>query len=158
MTSTIITVAIELPDSICIPPNEFTVVTMLRRVSAQLLRPSDNEMPPLCFTITYSDDREDPDAAYVLGGQVLPDDSGYGQSIKPVRQHLCIDMAQTGKALREKASHCGLSAQKICGLLNLNRPESVYHWFQGKALPTVEHLYKLHLLLQCHMEDLLVAS
>ena len=40
--------------------------------------------------------------------------------------------------------------------LHLSCPQSVYRWFKGKVLPSVEHLCALSKLLNVHMEDLLV--
>ena len=40
--------------------------------------------------------------------------------------------------------------------LHLSYPQSIYRWFKGIILPSVDHLYVLSRLLKIHMEDLLV--
>lgn len=45
--------------------------------------------------------------------------------------------------------------QDIQNYLVLSCPQPVYRWFQGKTLPSVDHLYALSRLLGVHMEELL---
>ena len=40
--------------------------------------------------------------------------------------------------------------------LHLSFPQSIYRWFKGKILPSVEHLCALSRLLNVHMEEFLV--
>ena len=44
----------------------------------------------------------------------------------------------------------------IQAYLHLSCPQSIYRWFKGKILPSVDHLCALSRLLGVHMEDLLV--
>ena len=50
----------------------------------------------------------------------------------------------------------GYDVKYIQEYLHLSCPQSVYRWFRGKVLPSVEHLCALSKLLNVHMEDLLV--
>ena len=40
-------------------------------------------------------------------------------------------------------------------ILQLSCPQPIYRWFKGQILPSVDHLYVLSRVLNCHMEELL---
>lgn len=67
-----------------------------------------------------------------------------------------IDLIATGKRLKELAEKAGLSVRKIQYCLQLAYPQPIYRWYRGEILPSINHLYMLSLLLDVHMEDLLV--
>lgn len=67
-----------------------------------------------------------------------------------------ISMEKTGKRLGHLMRQGSYSVKDIQKLLDLACPQPVYRWLQGKALPTVDHLYILSGLFQIHMEELLV--
>lgn len=67
-----------------------------------------------------------------------------------------VDAGLTGKHLRNLILEKGLSVENIQKELNLQAPQSVYHWFYGKSLPRIEHLYALAILLETPIEGLLV--
>ena len=67
-----------------------------------------------------------------------------------------IDMEKTGKRLETMIRGAGYSVRDIQQYLRLTCPQSIYRWFKGKILPSVEHLCALSLLLGVHMEELLV--
>ncbi len=67
-----------------------------------------------------------------------------------------ISMEKTGKRLGHLMRQGRYSVKDIQKLLDLACPQPVYRWLQGKALPTVDHLYILSGLFQIHMEELLV--
>ncbi len=69
-----------------------------------------------------------------------------------------IDMQATGARLKRLASIQGYSVSAIQEYLHLSCPQPVYRWFQGKVLPTVDHLYMLSMLFEVHMEELLVPT
>lgn len=50
----------------------------------------------------------------------------------------------------------GYDVKDIQQYLHLSCPQSIYRWFKGKILPSVEHLSALSLLLGVHIEELLV--
>lgn len=66
-----------------------------------------------------------------------------------------IDVEQTGRWLKYCLKEAGYSVKEVQGYLHLECPQSIYRWFKGKMLPTVEHLYSLSKLLGVHMEELL---
>lgn len=69
-----------------------------------------------------------------------------------------IDMKQTGAQLKKKIKKAGYSVKDIQEILMLSCPQPVYRWFNGKVLPSVDHLYVLSRLLRVHMEELLVPA
>ena len=67
-----------------------------------------------------------------------------------------IDQIKTGIKLKKMLETAGYSVKDIQEYLHLSCPQSIYRWFKGKILPSVDHLYALSRLLNVHMEDLLV--
>ena len=65
-----------------------------------------------------------------------------------------LDLKQSGNLLRYQIRKSGYSVQDIQNYLVLSCPQPVYRWFQGKTLPSVDHLYALSRLLGVHMEEL----
>lgn len=67
-----------------------------------------------------------------------------------------IDQKKTGIKLKATLKEAGYSVKYIQEYLHLSCPQSIYRWFKGHILPSVEHLCALSNLLGVHMEDLLV--
>lgn len=67
-----------------------------------------------------------------------------------------IDPIKTGIKLKMLISAAGYEVKDIQEYLYLSCPQPVYRWFEGKILPSVEHLCALSKMLNVHMEDLLV--
>lgn len=67
-----------------------------------------------------------------------------------------IDQVKTGLKLKMMLRASGYDVKYIQEYLHLSCPQSIYRWFKGKALPSVEHLCALSKLLNVHMEELLV--
>lgn len=67
-----------------------------------------------------------------------------------------IDQVKTGIKLKMMLKAAGYDVKYIQEYLHLSCPQSIYRWFKGKVLPSVEHLCALSKLLNVHMEDLLV--
>ena len=51
-----------------------------------------------------------------------------------------LDLKQSGNLLRYQIRKSGYSVQDIQNYLVLSCPQPVYRWFQGKTLPSVDHL------------------
>ena len=67
-----------------------------------------------------------------------------------------IDQVQTGIKINLLLKMAGYDVKFVQSYLNLSCPQSIYRWFKGKVLPSVEHLHALSKLLNVHMEELLV--
>lgn len=69
-----------------------------------------------------------------------------------------IDKKKTGRNLRNLARLRNLSAADLQEALHLGCVQSVYHWFSGISLPTVDNLYVLSDLLGVPVDLLLVGD
>ena len=67
-----------------------------------------------------------------------------------------IDQTKTGIKLKMMLNAAGYSVRDIQEYLHLSYPQSIYRWFNGKILPSIDHLCALSKLLNVHMEELLV--
>lgn len=67
-----------------------------------------------------------------------------------------IDPIKTGAKIKMMLKAAGYEVRDVQKYLHLACPQSIYRWFKGKILPSVEHLCALSRLLNVHMEELLV--
>lgn len=67
-----------------------------------------------------------------------------------------IDQVKTGIKLKKMIDEAGYDVKYIQNYLQLSYPQSIYRWFKGMVLPSVENLCALSKLLHVHMEELLV--
>ena len=67
-----------------------------------------------------------------------------------------IDQIKTGAKIKKMLKASGYEVRDVQKYLHLSCPQSIYRWFKGKIIPSVEHLCALSKLLNVHMEDLLV--
>ena len=69
-----------------------------------------------------------------------------------------IDIKETGKNLKAMCRQANLSAQQIQQQLCLSCPQTVYKWFSGENIPSIENLFALSLLLGVTMEEIIVTK
>lgn len=69
-----------------------------------------------------------------------------------------IDKEKTGRQIRTLMERRGLSVQDVRAFLSLGCVQSIYHWFDGKSMPTLDNLYALSELLQVPMDMLVVGD
>ena len=69
-----------------------------------------------------------------------------------------IDKYRTGHLLKESLHSSQLTIKDLREILCMEYPRSIYRWFKGESLPTVDHFYALHLIFNRSMEDLLWTS
>ena len=67
-----------------------------------------------------------------------------------------IDQKKTGRYLKQLIQNAGLEVKDVQRILHLEYPQSIYRWFKGILLPSVDHLYVLSVVLGVHMEDMIV--
>ena len=48
--------------------------------------------------------------------------------------------------------------KEVQKFLELNTPQSIYHWFDGRSLPTIDNLYALSELFHLPVDALLVGD
>lgn len=69
-----------------------------------------------------------------------------------------IDIEETGKKLEFLAKRNGYSVKDIQEYLGLSCPQSIYRWYKGVILPSIDNLFRLSELYHMHMEDLLAKN
>ena len=72
--------------------------------------------------------------------------------------YLNIDMIKTGQKIKECIQKTGYTVKDLQKILKLSCPQSIYRWFKGQILPSVDHLYTSSRILGVHMEELIVAK
>ena len=71
------------------------------------------------------------------------------------RTYPVVDMLRTGQNIKMIMQAKGLSVKEIQKFLGLNTSQSIYHWFEGKSMPTLDNLYALSELFRMPMDMLL---
>ena len=67
-----------------------------------------------------------------------------------------VDMKKTGAHIKELCEKNNITVADIKRELNLKSPQSVYRWYYGYAIPTVDHLYTLACMLHVPVDELIV--
>ena len=69
-----------------------------------------------------------------------------------------IDIAKTGQNIKRIMQLNGLTVKDIQEFLELSTSQSIYHWFDGRNLPTMDNLYALSELFQLPVDAMLVGN
>lgn len=69
-----------------------------------------------------------------------------------------IDMEQTGIRIKKMCMVNGYSVRDLQDYLEISCPQSIYNWYHGKTLPSLDHMFVLSCLLHVPMSWLLVAE
>ena len=69
-----------------------------------------------------------------------------------------LDMYGTGQRIKGIMKDKGFSVKDIQNYLGLNAQQSIYHWFYGKSIPSVDNLYALSALFRVPIDDMLVGN
>lgn len=69
-----------------------------------------------------------------------------------------IDRVCTGKRIKRYMDALGLTARDIQDYLQLGSVQSVYHWLEGKSLPTMDNLFAMSVLLGATIDDLICSE
>lgn len=67
-----------------------------------------------------------------------------------------IDMQETGRQLKMECERRQVSPRELQEFLGLAALQSVYGWFQGRSLPSLDNFYALSRYLNMQMEELVV--
>ena len=67
-----------------------------------------------------------------------------------------IDIQQTGKKIKETCRQKGITVKTIQKELYIGSFQSIYAWFSGKTMPSLDNMYRLSRLLGVPMEALIV--
>lgn len=69
-----------------------------------------------------------------------------------------IDVEKTGRTMQELCKRRGITAKNIQEYMNFSNTQSVYNWFGGKTMPSLDNFYALSKLLGVPMETIIVSS
>ena len=67
-----------------------------------------------------------------------------------------ISKVETGRRIRKLMKERGISVREIQEEMELESPQAVYKWLNGRAVPGIENLLMLARLLRVPMEEMLV--
>lgn len=67
-----------------------------------------------------------------------------------------INLKKTGKNIYKFSQKKGITANNIQDFMNFACAQTIYRWFHGKSLPSLDNFYALSVLLGVNMETLLV--
>lgn len=67
-----------------------------------------------------------------------------------------IDVQETGRQLKRECDRRQVSPRELQEFLGLSALQSIYGWFQGRALPSLDNFYALSCYLGMRMEELVV--
>lgn len=71
---------------------------------------------------------------------------------------LVINVKKTGKRIHSSMKRAGFTVEGLQKELNLAAPQSIYHWINGRNLPTIDNLLIMSRLFDCKIDDLLVVE
>lgn len=74
------------------------------------------------------------------------------------KKYPMIDMPGTGQKIKHIMQKKGFTVKDIQEYLGLDTPQSVYHWLNGRNLPTLDNLYALSELFCMPIDMLLVGN
>ena len=69
-----------------------------------------------------------------------------------------IDRFRTGKLIKSMMEEKGITAKDIREYFNFSSVQSIYHWLEGKSLPTLDNIYGLSDLLGVPVDELLAGD
>ena len=69
-----------------------------------------------------------------------------------------IDMYNTGQNIKRIMRRKEMTVKDVQEYLGLAAPQSIYHWFAGRSLPTVDNLYALSELFGTPMDALVCGN
>lgn len=67
-----------------------------------------------------------------------------------------IDMVATGENINKIRKARGISVADLQAYFGMNNRNSIYKWFRGESLPTLENLYALSVYLEVSMDELVI--
>lgn len=67
-----------------------------------------------------------------------------------------INLAATGERINKKRKELGISVRVLQEYFGMNNCSSIYRWFRGESLPTLENMYALSVLFEVSMNELVV--
>lgn len=67
-----------------------------------------------------------------------------------------IDMAATGQNILRLRKNAGLSVRDLQEIFGFTTPQAIYKWQHGTALPTIDNLVVLSVVLEVSIDRILI--
>ena len=59
------------------------------------------------------------------------------------RRETVLDITMTGQNIKRIMQSKGYTVKDVQNYLELSTPQAIYHWFDGKSMPTIDNLYAM---------------
>lgn len=69
-----------------------------------------------------------------------------------------IDVKKTGENIKEIMKIKEVSVTSIAGFLGISEKSSVYKWFRGESLPSLDNMFAISKILGVPMENIIVTK
>lgn len=69
-----------------------------------------------------------------------------------------MDMDKSGRWIRFLCMIKGIAVRDLCKILGISCPQSVYAWFNGRTMPSLDNLYGLSRILESPIDDLVLST
>ena len=66
-----------------------------------------------------------------------------------------IDLHSTGARINELRRERGITVDELRIYLGMNNPNSIYKWFRGEVLPTLENMYALSVIFEVPIDEII---
>lgn len=76
--------------------------------------------------------------------------------MKITYQRPVIDLYATGAKIKSLMKQKGISARQLQIIMDFPYVQTIYNWFAGKNMPTIDNLVVLAQILEVKMDDLVV--
>lgn len=74
------------------------------------------------------------------------------------KQFPTIDKIKTGKQIRRLMNSLGLTVMDVQKYMGLSTQQAVYHWLNGRSLPTLDNIYALSELFRVPMDQIICGN
>ncbi|EET59864.1 DNA-binding helix-turn-helix protein [Marvinbryantia formatexigens DSM 14469] len=74
------------------------------------------------------------------------------------KKYPVIDIKKTGQNIKHIMQMRRMTVKDVQEFLELSTPQSIYHWFDGRNLPTVDNLYALSELFRVPVDALIIGN
>lgn len=69
-----------------------------------------------------------------------------------------IDIAATGRNIARLREENGITVRALSRYLGMTNTNSIYRWFRGETLPSIDNLYAISILLKVSINDIIVGE
>ena len=70
--------------------------------------------------------------------------------------YVCVDIPATGSRIKELAMQRGITPEDFRRCLGLGCVQTIYKWYKGQAIPSIDNLIMIAHMLDVKLDDLIV--